>query len=241
MTTRTPARFERAPSPTNNTAFVDGAATTAAPKYQHPKSDISLKNHLSNQRKLCVTIDALRRRYFSEVPTADADGFRRRLAQELPLIVAESGLEFGGYEARCSEPHDLSYRHGNGKYLLHREGGAQAPFCVQYLHFAPHQETLIHDHPVLCTVTPAHGTLRESRYDAVQPRLVRKRSHQDLQVGDVRSIDDVTRSNIHKVKNRTGFPAGSIHLYFMDGEEQHRAVKTVYDKAPKDIVLSPLG
>jgi predicted metal-dependent enzyme (double-stranded beta helix superfamily) len=199
-----------------------------APKYQEPQNLDQQAIHLANKERLSGAIADLRQRFFMERPQAQGREFQARLRQELPAVLERAEIDTSPYAARCDERGQPDFINGYGKFFLHGEENAGAVFCLQYFHFEPGQKTPLHDHPVACISVVARGSLRERHYDAVGEGLARKRQHRDRDIGDMATILNLDVGNIHSLKNKGSQVAASVHLYFMDGQVQHRAVKTVY-------------
>lgn len=202
-----------------------------SPKYQQPHSPDQQTIHLANKQRLSSAIADLREAFFQANPNSQGPAFREHLHQQLSEVLRHAAIDASPYAARCAEREQPDHLHGYGKFLLYREDNAGAPFCLQYFHFEPGQKTPLHDHPVACISVVARGVLRERLYDAAGDGLVRKSGSRDRGMDNKAAILDLAVSNIHSLKNKSLEPAASVHLYFMDGELQHRAVKTLYKEA----------
>ena len=164
-------------------------------------------------------------------PDATPAEFRKQVESEIESILKDAAFDTSPYRSKTADPDDSAFIHGYGKYLLYGDDNANSPFCLQYFHFAPGQKTPVHDHPVPCISLVVRGQLVERHYAAVSTAEARKTSSTSRACLDRKSILDVSLPNIHSLKNKhTGF-AGSVHFYYIDGDLNSRAVKSVYQKA----------
>ena len=190
-----------------------------------------LQMHRANQAHISGLITALHRDFFLAQPDADAADFRAHVNASLEMIIRDANFDTSPYQSKINNKQEDGYLNGYGKYLLYGDENNDAPFCLQYFHFSSGQKTPIHDHPVPCISLVTRGNLHERHYTNISPGLARKTQITARSQNDRKNILDVSKPNIHSLKNKGTQAAGSVHFYYMDGGHNSRAVKTIYQKA----------
>lgn len=204
---------------------------SAAQNYEAALDDKALHEHQGNQQRIAKAIAELREKFFETHPDGSAAAFRKQVESSLETLLTETGFDTSPYLSKTTDPDAEGFIHGYGKYLLYGDDNLDAPFCLQYFHFSPGQKTPIHDHPVPCISLVVRGQLTERYYSAVSATEARKTAITPRACLDRKSILDVSLPNIHSLKNKYGGAAGSVHFYYIDGDINGRAVRTVYQKA----------
>ncbi len=207
---------------------------SASQNYEAALGEPALHAHLGNQQRIAQAIAELREKFAEANPDGSPAEFRKRVESSLETLLAEAAFDTSPYLSKTTNPDAEGFIHGYGKYLLYGDDNLDAPFCLQYFHFSPGQKTPIHDHPVPCISLVVRGQLAERHYSAVSATEARKTGIAPRAFLDRKSILDVGVPNIHSLKNKYGDVAGSVHFYYIDGDINSRAVRTVYQKAARD-------
>ena len=188
---------------------------------------LSAKNqaiHTNNQARIAETISVFKQRITAFRPAISPEDVRLAIEKNIAEILTNAKFVPDGYRAASSgDPH------GYGKYLLFSDPNGGAPFCLQYFRFAAYQKTVIHDHPCECTSYVVSGKLRERTYEIIAGEL-KKTQKDDRYIGSLRAID-LSRNEPHSIKNKSTDPAGSVHVYRIDGVKTAAAVLHRYDPA----------
>ncbi len=154
-------------------------------------------------------------------PQMSATLLRTRVENNIGAILATAQFDPALYRAR-----EANVR-GYGKYLIYSDDNDGAPFCFQFFRFDRHQKTPVHDHPCACTSVLVFGKVRERHYAVVDGKLI-KTGKEDRTAGCWRSIDMAVNLP-HSIKNGSGEPAGTLHVYHIDGVKNAAAVRSVFD------------
>ena len=206
----------------------------AAANYEVALDEHSYAAHQKNQQRIAEAIGKAREKFYLANPTATASEFRKTIQESIEIILKEAQFDTSPYVSKVTNPTEENFIHGYGKYLLYGEDNHDAPFCLQYFHFAPGHKTPLHDHPVPCISLVVRGQLVERQYEAISTTKARKTEISYRGLYNRKNILDTSLPNIHSLKNKQSEFSGSIHFYHMDGDINNRAVKIVYQKAPQD-------
>lgn len=183
-----------------------------------PAPDLAL--HLQNQTRVADAVLSFKANLVQQNPGISPEAVRLHIEENISQVIEAAKLDLIPYRVKGKGTHDY------GKYLMYTDDNRGAPFCFQFFRFDAHQKTPIHDHPCACTSLVIFGQVRERTYEMVAEQL-QKVKKEDRDAGSSRTIDLET-NHPHSIKNGGGAPAGTLHVYRIDGVEKVAAVRTVF-------------
>ena len=202
-------------------ALLTEKLSSARKKYEPVLVPENLAIHTKNQSQIAEAVLDFRERLSMSNSSISPEEILLAVEKNIGSILSDARFDPTAYKAANTNPD------GYGKYLLFSDLNQGAPFCFQYFRFDGHQKTVIHDHPCDCTSYVVEGHLRERSYRVVDGQL-EKRKKDDRFVGSLRAID-LDRNDPHSLKNKSENPAGSVHVYRIDGVQTAAAVLNRYE------------
>jgi len=192
----------------------------AREKYEVRLSPADLARHVQNQAHIANAVQDFKNGLVQEDANISPQAIRLLVEENIASILQKAEFDPHPYRAKGSGVHDY------GKYLVYTDENRGAPFCFQFFRFNDHQKTPIHDHPCDCTSLVVFGQVRERHYEKIAGQLI-KTKKEDRFPGSRRAID-MQANQPHSIKNSSDAPAGTLHVYRIDGVEQAAAVRTIF-------------
>lgn len=181
--------------------------------------------HTQNQVRVAHAVQHFKDEMYIKNPSASPQDIQYAVETHIETILREAEFDPRPYRAKGDGKHDY------GKYLIYSDANHGAPFCFQFFCFDALQKTPIHNHPCECTSYVVCGEVRERDYQQIDDTLVKTRK-EDREAGSRRAIN-LAKNDPHSIKNRSGAPAGTLHVYRMDGDNDAAAVLHLFDAPQK--------
>ncbi len=197
--------------------------SAARQKYEVMLSSPDLAIHMQNQARIADAVLNVKSELIRNNPAISPKAIRLHIEENIGAIIKAANFDPYPYRAKGKGVHEY------GKYLMYTDDDQSAPFCFQFFRFNTDQETPIHDHPCDCTSLVIFGEVRERSYEMIAGQL-KKVKKEDRVAGSSRTIDLET-NHPHSIKNVSDLPAGTLHVYRIDGVEKVAAVRTVFSAA----------
>jgi len=172
-----------------------------------------------------ILVDAAERTFADIGSAASHVEDPTRLARALSTLLAEAGaMPVTGLVAPV------------GAYRRHLLTEGPAGFSVWAFVWGPGSATPIHDHDCWCLAGTALGELTETRYVRQAAGIAVPITETRLGPGAIESLDPAL-PNIHRVENRTGTVALSIHVYGFATDARETSIGAVYKEMHLDEIF----